>query len=59
MYISEQLGVDKRFFIDSLINDKVTVRIINKNTSDLLESWLLMLSEKAEKETFNYIKNYK
>lgn len=35
------------------------VRIINKNTSDLLESWLLMLSEKAEKETFNYIKNYK
>lgn len=34
MYISEQLGVDKRFFIDSLINDKVTVRIINKNNKE-------------------------
>lgn len=34
MYISEQLGVDKRFFIDSLINDKVTVSIINKNNKE-------------------------
>jgi hypothetical protein len=31
-------------------------RVIHKNTSDLLESWLLMLQEKGEKETFNYIK---
>lgn len=34
MYISEQLGVDKRFFIDSLINDRVTVSIINKNNKE-------------------------
>jgi hypothetical protein len=31
-------------------------RIINENTSNLLESWLLMLQEKGEKETFSYIK---
>ena len=34
-------------------------RVIHKDTSDLLESWLLMLSEKGEKETFKYIKNIK
>ena len=34
------------------------VRIIHKNTSDLLESWLLMLSKKGEKETFKYIRHY-
>ncbi len=31
-------------------------RIINENTSNLLESWLLMLQEKGEDETFKYIK---
>ncbi len=31
-------------------------RIINENTSQLLESWLLMLQEKGEEETFRYIK---
>ena len=34
-------------------------RFINEKTSDLLESWLIMLSEKGEEETFRYIKNYK
>ncbi len=34
-------------------------RVIHPETSDLLESWLLMLSQKGEKETFKYIKNYK
>lgn len=33
-------------------------RFINQNTSDLLESWLIMLSEKGEEETFSYIKKY-
>lgn len=32
-------------------------RVINEKTSDLLESWLVMLKEKGEKETFSYIKN--
>ena len=31
-------------------------RIINEKTSNLLESWLLMLQEKGEEETFRYIK---
>ena len=31
-------------------------RIIHEKTSELLESWLLMLQEKGERETFNYIK---
>lgn len=34
-------------------------RIIHPETSDLLESWLVMLSEKGEKETFEYIRNLK
>ena len=34
-------------------------RVIHPTTSDLLESWLVMLKEKGEKETFRYIKNYK
>lgn len=33
-------------------------RIIHKETSDLLESWLVMLAEKGEKETFSYIKAF-
>lgn len=33
-------------------------RVIHEETSALLESWLLMLSEKGEKETFKYIKNF-
>ena len=33
-------------------------RFIHENTSNLLESWLLMLSEKGEDETCKYIKNY-
>ncbi len=34
-------------------------RIIHPETSDLIESWLLMLKEKGEEETFKYIKNLK
>lgn len=34
-------------------------RIIHPETSDLLESWLVMLSEKGEKATFEYIRNIK
>ena len=32
-------------------------RIIHPETSDLLESWLVMLAEKGEKETFRYLKH--
>lgn len=34
-------------------------RKIHPDTSDLLESWLLMLKEKGEEETFSYIKSVK
>lgn len=34
-------------------------RMIHPETSDLIESWLLMLSEKGEKETFSHIKSVK
>ena len=34
-------------------------RMIHPETSDLLESWLIMLKEKGEKETFRYIKALK
>lgn len=34
-------------------------RMIHPETSDLLESWLVMLAEKGEKETFKYIKKIK
>lgn len=34
-------------------------RFINQETSDLLESFLIMLKEKGEKETFKYIRNLK
>lgn len=34
-------------------------RVIHPATSDLLESWLVMLSEKGEKETFRHIKSIK
>lgn len=34
-------------------------RVIHPATSDLIESWLVMLSEKGEKETFRHIKNYR
>jgi len=34
-------------------------RFIDPETSDLLESWLVMLKEKGEKETFKYIKKVK
>lgn len=34
-------------------------RVIHPETSDLIESWLVMLKEKGEKETFKYIKNLK
>ena len=33
-------------------------RIIHEKTSDLLESWLKMLAEKGEKETFAYIRDF-
>ncbi|MBP5342734.1 catalase [bacterium] len=32
---------------------------MNKETADLIESWLIMLKEKGEKETFKYIKKIK
>lgn len=31
-------------------------RVIHPDTSDLLESWLVMLDEKGEKETFRYLR---
>lgn len=34
-------------------------RAIHPETSDLLESWLIMLKEKGEKETFSHIKSVK
>ncbi len=34
-------------------------RVIHKETSDLIESLLVMLKEKGEKETFKYIRNLK
>ena len=34
-------------------------RMIHPETSDLLESWLVMLAEKGEKETFRHIKKIK
>ncbi len=34
-------------------------RVIHPETSNLIESWLLMLKEKGEKETFEYIKKLK
>ncbi len=33
-------------------------RLIHPETSALIESWLIMLSEKGEKETFQYIKKF-
>lgn len=33
-------------------------RFIHPETSDLIESWLRMLAEKGEKETFKYIRKY-
>lgn len=35
------------------------IRVIHKETSDLLESLLVMLKEKGEKETFEYIRKLK
>ncbi len=34
-------------------------RMIHPETSDLLESWLVMLAEKGEKETFEHIRKIK
>jgi len=34
-------------------------RVIHPETSDLLESWLVMLTEKGEKETFRHIRRVK
>ncbi len=34
-------------------------RKINQETSDLIESWLIMLKEKGENETFRHIKSIK
>ena len=42
--------------IEYFLKGKPT-RSIEKSTSDLLEGWLVMLSEKGEKETFSYIKS--
>lgn len=38
---------------------KRTVERMNEETAKVLESWLLMLKEKGEKETFKYIKKMK
>jgi len=32
-------------------------RVIHPDPSDLLESWLVMLDEKGEKETFRYLRS--
>jgi len=48
-------GSALKYFTDHNPRDRM-----HKETADLLESWLLMLSQKGEKETFKYIKeNYK
>jgi len=55
-YLKEQYndGSALKYFVDHNPRDKM-----HQKTADLLESWLRMLSEKGEKETFNYIKkNY-
>lgn len=41
--------------LDYFMRAKPT-RIIDPETSDLLESWLVMLAEKGEKETFRYLR---
>ena len=38
---------------------KLNRDVMHEKTAKLLESWLIMLSEKGEKETFKYIKNIK
>ena len=43
--------------IEYFLRGKET-RFIHKDTSDIIENWLLMLSEKGEKETFKYVKKY-
>ena len=42
--------------LDYFLRAKAT-RVIHPETSDLLESWLVMLHEKGEKETFRYLRN--
>ena len=42
--------------LDYFLRSKAT-RVIHPETSDLLESWLVMLAEKGEKETFSYLRN--
>ena len=44
--------------IEYFLKGKET-RVIHKNTSDLIESLLLMVKEKGEEETFKYIKELK
>ena len=44
--------------IEYFLKGKET-RVIHKNTSDLIESLLLMVKEKGEEETFKYIKALK
>lgn len=41
--------------LDYFLRSKAT-RVIHPETSQLLESWLIMLSEKGEKETFSYLR---
>jgi len=41
--------------LDYFLKSKAT-RVIHPETSDLLESWLTMLAEKGEKETFAYLR---
>ena len=38
---------------------KLNRDVMHEKTAKLLESWLIMLSEKGEKETFKFIKNIK
>lgn len=44
--------------LEYFIRGKAT-RVIHPATSDLLESWLQMLNDKGEEETFKYIKSIK
>ena len=46
---------DVKFPLEYFVSGKGN-RFIDKETSDLLESWLVMLKEKGEKETFSHIR---
>lgn len=53
----------KELYTDSspleYFHNKLDKDVMHENTQKLLESWLVMLSTKGEKETFKYIKKIK